>query len=70
MRRIANVIKACVALPIYLLLDLARYARMQQTWPERIGVVIAMLPALIFVMVCWVMLWAFGLTGLRMLVRP
>jgi hypothetical protein len=70
MRRIAGFIKACVALPVYLLIEIGRYAGLQDTWLEKIGVFAVMLPIVAAVTVCWAMLWAFALTGLRMLVNP
>jgi hypothetical protein len=59
-----------LALPIYLILELIRYAKVQHSWSEKIGVVITMLPIFIFVTVCGAVLWAFALTGFRMLVNP
>jgi ABC-type transporter Mla maintaining outer membrane lipid asymmetry permease subunit MlaE len=69
MRRIVNAIKFCVALPLYQIREVARYAQVQPTLSEKVGVVISMLPIFIFTTLCWGMLWAFALAGLRKLVN-
>ncbi len=67
--RVPDGLKYCFALPLYLIFEVIRYAKDQDSWSEKIGVVIAMLPIWVFVTVCWTMLWAFALTLLAKLVN-
>ena len=60
--RVADALKYCVALPVCPAFEVIRYASVQQTRSGKIGVVIAMLPILAFVTVCWATLWAFAMT--------
>jgi hypothetical protein len=61
MRRLSNVLKLCLALPIFYALDLISYVRQQEGWFERLGVAVAMLPGYVISTLFWLMVWALAL---------
>jgi hypothetical protein len=65
----ADALKYRFALPVYLVFEVIRYAKVQKTCLEKTGVIIAMLPIWLFVTVCWIMLWAFALALLAKLLN-
>jgi hypothetical protein len=61
MRRLSNVLKFCLALPIFYALDLISYVRQQEGWFERLGMAFAMLPGYVISTLFWLMVWALAL---------
>jgi uncharacterized protein with PQ loop repeat len=57
MKRILHGAVVAIVLPIFMLGQLFKYAGLQQTWPARIGVSIAMFPIVGFVTIMWLAAW-------------
>jgi hypothetical protein len=57
MNRIFRAAAVAIGLPIFMLGQLFKYAGLQETWPARIGVSIAMFPVVSFVTIMWLAAW-------------
>jgi hypothetical protein len=58
MKRLLRAAAVAIGLPIFMLGQLFKYAGLQDTWPARIGVSIAMFPIVSFVTIIWLAAWA------------
>ena len=55
MRRLSNLLKLCIALPILFAIDLISNIRQQEGWFEKLGLAVAMLPGYVISTLFWLM---------------
>jgi hypothetical protein len=56
--RTTEAIKVCFGLPIYQAINLAACVKAEQGFAAKVGVVLALLPIIVFTNVCWLTVWA------------
>jgi len=61
MRRLLNVLKIGLALPIFFAITLISNVRQQEGWFEKLGWAATMLPGYVISTLLWLMFWAFAL---------
>jgi len=64
MRRLLNVLKFGLALPIVFAITLISNVRQQEGWFEKLGLAVTMLPGYVISTLFWLMFWAFALAEL------